>query len=68
MLHNPDELSWKTSSYTNGNGACVDVAKLPDGGRALRDTKDKGQGPVHFFTKPEWDAFIAGVKDGEFDN
>ncbi|MGW3023226.1 DUF397 domain-containing protein [Streptomyces sp. NPDC001221] len=66
-MHNPDELVWKTSSYTNGNGACVEVAVLPDGGRAVRDTKDR-DGGTQLYTPAEWTAFIAGVKDGEFDN
>jgi hypothetical protein len=32
----------------------------------VRDSKDP-DGPVLKFTGPEWDAFVAGVKDGEFD-
>jgi hypothetical protein len=61
-------LSWRKSSYSNGGGgACVEVADLPDGGRAVRDTKDHGRGPVLWFTAAEWAAFTQGVKDGEFD-
>jgi hypothetical protein len=61
------DVRWRTSSYTNGNGgACVEVADLPDGGRLVRDTKDHGAGPVLRFTSAEWQAFVAGVKDGEF--
>ncbi|MGH3327853.1 MAG: DUF397 domain-containing protein [Streptomycetales bacterium] len=33
---------------------------------AVRDPK-KPDGPTLFFTPAEWEAFIAGVKDGEFD-
>jgi hypothetical protein len=51
----------------SGDGAnCVEVASLPDGGRAVRDSKDPA-GPVLRFTASEWDAFIGGAKDGEFD-
>lgn len=32
-----------------------------------RDTKDHGRGPVHRYTPDEWRAFIAGVRNGEFD-
>jgi hypothetical protein len=32
----------------------------------MRDTKDP-DGPVLAFTAAEWEAFVAGVKDGEFD-
>jgi hypothetical protein len=61
------DLRWRTSSFSGNNGACVEVADLPDGGRAVRDTKDKGAGPILRFTPAEWQAFVAGVKDGEFD-
>lgn len=61
-------VEWRTSSYTNGNGgACVEVADLPDGSRAVRDTKDHGTGPILRFTQAEWRTFIAGVKHGRFD-
>jgi len=33
---------------------------------AVRDSKDTS-GPVLVFTRDEWDAFVAGAKDGEFD-
>ena len=32
----------------------------------IRDGKNPG-GPKLVFTPAEWDAFVAGVKDGEFD-
>ncbi|MET8955224.1 DUF397 domain-containing protein [Streptomyces sp. NPDC004393] len=66
-MHNTDDLVWKTSTYTNGNGACVEVAVLPDGGRAMRDTKDR-DGGTQFYNRAEWDAFIKGAKEGQFDN
>jgi len=62
-----DSLSWQLSSYTNGSGECVEVAALPEGGRAIRDSKDRS-GPILVFTAAEWRAFIAGVRDGEFDH
>lgn len=56
---------FRTSSFCNLNG-CVEVAPLPDGGVALRDSKDTELAP-HRFTAAEWDAFVLGVKAGEFD-
>jgi len=32
----------------------------------MRDSKNQ-DGPVLIFTPSEWEAFIGGVKDGEFD-
>jgi hypothetical protein len=63
-----DALAWRKSSYSGGSGGnCVEVADLPDGGRAVRDTKEQGRGPVLLFTAGEWAAFTAGVRAGEFD-
>jgi hypothetical protein len=60
------DLHWRTSSFTD-NGTCVEVADLPDGDRLIRDTKLGESSPTLRFTSPEWTAFIAGVKAGEFD-
>lgn len=61
-----EDLRWRTSSRSGAANNCVEVAKLLDGGRAVRDTKDRA-GPVLRFTATEWSAFTAGVRDGEFD-
>jgi hypothetical protein len=53
------------SSYCAGNGACVEVAPLDAGGRAVRDGKLGAAGPVLTFTAGEWAAFVAGIKAGE---
>ncbi|MGH3589023.1 MAG: DUF397 domain-containing protein [Pseudonocardia sp.] len=60
-------VTWRTSSYSNGAGECVEVADLPAGGHLVRDTKDHGHGPILQFTESEWRAFLLGVKRGEFD-
>jgi hypothetical protein len=55
---------WRKSSHSHING-CVEVAPTP-GGVAVRDSKDPN-GPVLRYTHAEWAAFLAGVRDGEFD-
>ncbi|HTZ91622.1 MAG TPA: DUF397 domain-containing protein [Streptosporangiaceae bacterium] len=59
-----DELNWRRSSLCGSHGSCVEIASLPDGGTALRDGKSPDR--VLFFSREEWDAFMAGVKAGEF--
>lgn len=71
MMERPDisSLEFRKSTFSGGNGGgCVEVAELPDGGRAVRDSKQNGAGPVLWFTVAEWEAFLAGAKGGEFDN
>jgi hypothetical protein len=55
---------WRKSSFSSPNN-CVEVAFLPDGEVAVRDSKDPS-GSVLVFTPAEWDAFLQGVANGEF--
>ncbi|HEX9537813.1 MAG TPA: DUF397 domain-containing protein [Streptosporangiaceae bacterium] len=58
---------WRKSSYSGTDGGnCVEAAVNPPGIVAVRDSKDPG-GPELVFTPAGWEAFIAGVRDGEFD-
>ena len=59
-----DTLHWFTSSFS-ASGACVELAHLPGGGVAVRDSKDRG-GVAHVYTQRQWSAFLVGVKNGEF--
>jgi Domain of unknown function (DUF397) len=56
---------WIRSRFCSASG-CVEVAHLPGGHVALRDSKNADM-PAHVFDSEEWQAFIAGAKDGQFD-
>jgi hypothetical protein len=56
-------LPWRTSSYSTGNGACVEVAKT-SGGAFFRDTKDRTIPPATS-SPAAWGAFVDAVKAGE---
>ena len=51
---------------TSNNHGCVEVAFIPQK-VGVRDSKAHGDGPVLSFTSHEWQCFIDGVKNGEFD-
>lgn len=75
-------MSWSKSSFSGPHtdncvevffhksthsleSSCVEVG-ICTCGVAVRDSKDK-EGPVFQFTRSEWQAFLDGVRNGEFD-
>ena len=58
---------WRTSSFSGNNGTCVEVAALRDGRIAVRNSNRPHEGIV-VFTRAEMNAWISGVKAGEFDD
>jgi len=58
--------TWFKSSYSNGQGECVEVAFIREA-VAMRDSKDPN-GPSLVFTPGEFNAFVRGAVDGEFNN
>ena len=58
---------WRISSFSGNNGTCVEVAALRDGRIAVRNSNRPHEGIV-VFTRAEMNAWISGVKAGEFDD
>jgi hypothetical protein len=60
-------VSWRKSRYSNSTGNCVELAELPDGSVAVRNSRFP-EGPALIYTRDEIRALVLGVKDGEFDS
>lgn len=57
---------WRKSRASNPTGSCVELAELPGGAIAVRNSRDKG-GPALVYPRAEVAAFLRSVKSGEFD-
>jgi len=60
------QLKWRTSSYSQGQNNCVEVAFSAPGEEVWVRHSKNPDGGVLQFTSDEWKAFIAGARDGEF--
>ncbi|SFY51992.1 DUF397 domain-containing protein [Streptomyces sp. F-1] len=58
--------TWQKGS-TSVEGNCVEVARLPDGNIAMRNSRFP-TGPALVYTPAEMTAFISGAKSAEFDH
>jgi hypothetical protein len=65
MPHPKGAFDAAGADWRRAEGSTVEVAFVHDL-IGLRDAKDP-QGPVLVFTQGEWDAFVGGAQDGEFD-
>jgi Domain of unknown function (DUF397) len=61
------ELVWQKSRRSNPSGNCVEMAQLPTGEIAVRNSRYP-KGPVLVYTREEIEAFVGGAKDGDFDH
>ncbi|MFF5921803.1 DUF397 domain-containing protein [Streptomyces flavochromogenes] len=64
VQHDPAEPTWRSSSYSSGNGQCVEVgdtspvrAPVP-----VRDSKTAPAGPRLSFGEGAWASFVAAVR------
>jgi Domain of unknown function (DUF397) len=62
-----EDVHWLKSWHSNPNGECVELAALPNGEIAMRNSRFPA-GPVLLYTQAEMTAFLAGAKDGVFDH
>jgi len=60
-------VQWRTSSFSSHNGTCVQVAAVPDGRVAVRDSKAPDAATL-VFTRAEMRAWVQGAQAGEFDD
>ncbi|MFC9391281.1 DUF397 domain-containing protein [Streptomyces venezuelae] len=58
-------VEWEGAPGTSPDEERVEIARLPEGAVAMRSSLDKET--VLRYTKAEWDAFVLGARDGEFD-
>ncbi|WP_405577860.1 DUF397 domain-containing protein [Streptomyces sp. NBC_01190] len=59
-------VQWIKSGRSNQSGNCVEVASLPDGSVAVRNSRFP-DGPALVYTRAELTAFVEGARDGDFD-
>jgi hypothetical protein len=58
---------WRKSRRSSAQGNCIETARLPGDQVAVRNSWHP-QGPALIFSQAEVRAFVAGVKDGDFDS
>jgi hypothetical protein len=61
----PFEGAFWFKAVGSGEGGCVEVAITPTV-IGVRDTKDKGNGPILSFDRQEWTSFVRDLHDGGF--
>ncbi|MBB5956430.1 hypothetical protein FHS29_003016 [Saccharothrix tamanrassetensis] len=60
-------VTWRKSSRSGALGNCVELAVLNGDEIAMRNSRFP-DGPALVYTRAEIAAFVAGARDGEFDD
>lgn len=63
---NTGTARWERTTHEDGTPAALEIGYGANGLVALR-MADNPDGDILIYTPAEWEAFVAGVKDGEFD-
>ena len=58
--------TWRKSRHSNPSGNCVEVAALPGGAIAIRNSRHP-DGLALICQRADFAAFLAGARDGDFD-
>ena len=59
-------VTWRKSRHSNPSGNCVEIAELPDGAIAIRNSRFP-DGPALIWARTDFTEFLAGARDGDFD-
>ncbi|MFE3776013.1 DUF397 domain-containing protein [Streptomyces sp. NPDC059122] len=59
-----NRVTWRKSSYSNGQSSCVEVSDDFPGTVPVRDSKNP-HGPALTFSADGWSSFVTAVKGGE---
>ncbi|GAA1830160.1 hypothetical protein GCM10009735_77340 [Actinomadura chokoriensis] len=55
-------VHWRKSSHSAPDGECVEIGRSSVGNIGVRDTKQRGTGPILDFTPREWATFLQAVR------
>lgn len=61
-----DSTKWRKSQHSGSEDGGSELAKLPNGNIAMRNSNSCDGGTVEL-TSVQFQAFVTGVKEGEFD-